>query len=347
MEEFKYNSCVFFGGNGFIGANFASNLLEHKIVRSITLTDVITITPDKWPVSLQRRFAAGEIAYATIDVRLPIDEQPESHKLPSEVDLIVNLAAVHKEPGHEPEEYYATNIPGAENICAWATKVNCKQIIFTSSIATYGGGDSPKDETSLPQPNSPYGISKLAAEKIHQNWQKEELGRKLMIVRPGVIFGANERGNVTRMIRGIMGRYFMFPGNRSVRKAGGYVKELCRSMAFMLDWQNKNNADLTLFNFTMDPAPSAEEYAEGIIKVTGVKRRIPNMPYWLLLTTAYLINFTDRIRGQKESISPTTVKKVLKSNNIVPKVLHDLGYEYQYTLEQGLADWYKERPQDW
>ncbi len=347
MEEFKYNSCVLFGGNGFIGANFAAYLLEHKIVRTITITDLVTITPDKWPVKLQHYFAAGDINYAKIDVRKPIDAQPESKKLPAEVDLIVNLAAVHKEPGHVPEEYYATNIPGAENVCAWATKVNCGRIIFTSSIATYGGDSSVKDESSPTQPTSPYGISKLAAEKIHLNWQRDKQGRKLMIVRPGVIFGANERGNVTRMVKAVLGGYFFFTGNQKVRKAGGYVKELCRSMAFMLNWQEENNVDVALFNFTMDPAPSVEEYANGITEVAGTKRLIPNVPYLLILSASYGINLLNSLLGRRQSISPVTVRKILRYNNITPQVLRDKGYKYEYTLKDGLADWYKERPQDW
>lgn len=347
MTEPKYNSCVIFGGNGFIGSNFAAYLLEHNIVKSIAISDLVTITPDTWPKVLQQKFAAGDVTFSKIDVRLPIATQAEANKLPGSPDLIVNLAAVHKEPGHKAEEYFMTNIPGAENICAWAEQVNCDRIIFTSSIATYGGDSSTKDESSLTMPLTPYGVSKLTAEKIHLAWQRAKTGRKLMIVRPGVIFGAGERGNVTRMVKAVLGHYFFFSGNKAVRKAGGYVKELCRSMAFMLNWQEQQNAGVTLFNFTMDPAPSVGEYAVGISEVAGVKRATPNVPYRLLLLGSYLVHGVNSLLGRKQSISPVTVRKVLKYNNIAPKVLNDLGYEYEYTLEQGLADWYKERPQDW
>ena len=347
MTDPKYNSCVLFGGNGFIGSNFATYLLEHNIVKKITISDVATITPDVWPKLLQQKFAEGNIDFAKIDVRLPIAAQLEANKLSTNPDLIVNLAAVHKEPGHQAEEYFMTNIPGAENVCDWAELVNCDRIIFTSSIATYGGDESTKDETSLTMPLTPYGVSKLTAEKIHMAWQKAKAGRKLLIVRPGVIFGAGERGNVTRMVKAVLGHYFLFSGNKAVRKAGGYVKELCRAMAFMLNWQEENNAGVTLFNFTMDPAPSVGEYAIGISKVAGVKRATPNVPYKLLLAGSYLVHGVNKLLGRKQSISPVTVRKVLKYNNISPTVLKNLGYEYEYNLEQGLADWYKERPQDW
>ncbi len=347
MTEPKYKSCVLFGGNGFIGSNFAAHILDNNIAEKVTLSDICTPTPDMWPRSLQQRFAAGEIDYVKIDVRTPITKQSGSNELPKDVDLIVNLAAVHKEPGHIAEEYFQTNLPGAENVCDWANQVGCDRIIFTSSIATYGGNNSTKNEDSLTMPSSPYGISKLTAEKIHLAWQQAKPNRKLMIVRPGVIFGAGERGNVTRMVKAVLGHYFFFMGNKGVRKAGGYVKELCRSMAFMLNWQEENNQAVSLFNFTMNPTPTVGDYANGIKKVAEVKRSTPNLPYWLLLLASYVIHSMNTILRRKQSISPVTVRKVLKYNNIEPKVLKELGYEYEYTLEQGLADWYKERPLDW
>ena len=60
------------------------------------------------------------------------------NKLPKKIDVIINLAAVHREPGHKLHEYFTTNILGAENVCDFAEKVKCNRIIFTSSISPYG-----------------------------------------------------------------------------------------------------------------------------------------------------------------------------------------------------------------
>ena len=45
----------------------------------------------------------------------------------------------------------------------FADSVNCKNIIFTSSISVYGSGDHEKDENTKPYPDTPYGKSKLEA----------------------------------------------------------------------------------------------------------------------------------------------------------------------------------------
>ena len=88
-----------------------------------------------------------------------------------EICEIYNFAAVHREPGHSDYEYFETNLLGAENICKWAENVNCKKLIFTSSISPYGVSEMIKDESSIPIPITAYGSSKLAAEKIHCTWQ--------------------------------------------------------------------------------------------------------------------------------------------------------------------------------
>ena len=148
---------------------------------------------------------------------------------PTEDDVIFNFAAVHRTPGHEDHEYFETNIRGAENVVAFAEKWNIKKIVFTSSIAPYGAAEELKKETTLPTPNTAYGISKLVAEKIHEKWQNGDAAhRQLTIVRPGVVFGKGENGNFTRLYWAIRGHKFAYPGRKDTIKACIYVKELVR-----------------------------------------------------------------------------------------------------------------------
>ena len=58
-------------------------------------------------------------------------------------------------------------------------QLNCKNIIFTSSIAPYGIEDKLKNEKTKPKPVTPYGSSKLIAEKIHINWQRKDKKKRL------------------------------------------------------------------------------------------------------------------------------------------------------------------------
>ena len=343
MTERTFRRCVLFGGTGFIGTHFATHLLSSGCVEQVWLAD-FRLTPSvTWPKELQAQQKSGRVQCVELDVRSPITH-PE---LPQETELVVNLAAVHREPGHEPHEYFATNLPGADNVCAWAEKVQCPRMIFTSSIAPYGPTEDHKDETSIPVPISPYGASKLAAEKIHLGWQRAAKGRKLVIVRPGVVFGPGEGGNVTRMIRAVLKRYFFYMGNQHTRKAGGYVKELCHALTWVMDWQDRTGTDVSLFNFSMAPAPTVEDYVNTIFRVAKVQHFIPSVPYALLLGVSYPIEALSRPLGLHQPISPVRIRKLVRSNNIVPGFLQTQGYPYQYTLDQALTDWFHDRPEEW
>lgn len=327
---------LIFGGAGFIGSHFAKFLIDGDFAENVYLADIRPIRND---------FASESprIAHISLDVRTPVD----SWSIPCDhIDLIANFAAVHREPGHELHEYYETNLPGADNVCAWAEKVGCPNIIFTSSIAPYGPTETAKTEASIPTPNSPYGGSKLAAEKIHIGWQRAKVGRKLVIVRPGVVFGPGERGNVTRLVQATLRRYFLYMGNKGTRKAGGYVKELVTTMPWALS-KIPEDGGVFLYNFTVPSAPSVEDYVNTVFKVTGKKHFVPSVPFKLLLAISYIVEAFAKPLRINQPISPVRVRKLIRSTNIEPDVLRREGYQYKYTLETAMADWYRDRPDEW
>src|SRR5215469_10278215 len=111
---------VIFGGTGYIGRNWANRLAAQNRFSRIILADV---RPPAAPL-------LPPIEFQLCDVRQPIQSQIST----LEPDWIFNFAAVHREPGHEPAEYFDTNLPGARNVCAFAESTNCPNIAFTSSI---------------------------------------------------------------------------------------------------------------------------------------------------------------------------------------------------------------------
>ena len=269
--------------------------------------------------------------------------------MPSQnVALIANFAAIHREPGHEDNEYYETNVVGAESVTDFAHLIGCQNIIFTSSISPYGVSESAKDECTPPVPVTPYGGSKLVAEKIHQIWQvRDENNRHLVIVRPGVVFGPGEGGNVSRLIKAVLHKYFFYMGNQSTHKAGVYVKELCNAMWWVLQEQNKNGERVSLFNMSMYPGPTIKDYVDAVCNVKGVNRTVFSVPYKFLIATAYFIDFFAKPLGIKHPFSPVRIRKLVRSNNILPSYLLEHNYQYQYSLDTAFADWQKSCPEEW
>jgi nucleoside-diphosphate-sugar epimerase len=327
--------CIIFGGSGFIGSHLAQLLVSDNLCEEVILADIN-------PVRSDFSFDEMRVKHVTLDVRTPIDQWD----LPEDVVLIANFAAIHREPGHERHEYFDTNIPGAQNVCAWAEKTGCKHIVFTSSIAPYGPSETLKTEESTPTPETAYGESKLEAEKIHTAWQQAKVGRHLVIVRPGVVFGPGERGNVTRMVNATLGRYFFYMGNRETRKAGCYVKELVLSMIWALK-KSEENSGYYLYNCGLPTPPTIADYVETTCKVAGVSRYIPSIPFSVLYAASYMIDFVTKPFGIKQPISPVRVKKLVRSNNIEPLMLKRDQYQYRFTLETAMQDWYQDRPNEW
>lgn len=336
------STAVIFGGNGFIGSFFAAHLLEVEGYENVYLYDSESIR-DK-PCAFRRELNMHRTGIVEVigDVRKSITWVPNQR-----IDLVANFAAVHREPGHDNSEYYECNLLGAENVCSWAERVGCNKIIFSSSIAPYGPSESPKNEMSVPTPETAYGGSKLVAEKIHMTWQVKDSKRQLLIVRPGVVFGPGEGGNVSRLVKAVNKRYFCYTGNRQTRKAGIYVKELCYAMMWVLE-SDKAQADrVSLVNMSMSPGPSIQEYVETIGKVAELKLLVPSLPSHILLFIAHVIDSVARPLRVQHPFSPVRLKKLVRSNNILPSYLLENGYPFKYSLREAFIDWRNDFPEEW
>ena len=251
--------------------------------------------------------------------------------------MIFDLAAVHRTPGHPEEAYFETNIRGAENVTAFAEKYGIRKILFTSSIAPYGASEDLKTEETLPTPNTPYGISKLVAEKIHQIWQARDPARELTIVRPGIVYGKGEHGNMTRLYSGQKKGYFFYAGRKDTIKACIYVKELVRFFKYRMLDHSFPGAEI--YNCTYEPAYTIEEICNAMQKATGLHRHVPLVPAGLLLFAAGILG---PIGGKKVGIHPARVRKLMVSTNVCGRKLAATDYKFHYTLEESFRDWFED-----
>ncbi|MBO5520124.1 MAG: NAD(P)-dependent oxidoreductase, partial [Eubacterium sp.] len=249
---------LIFGGSGFIGTHLIHLLKAECVKEGDKIYDLDIVMPGEEGVVPGIVEKNEGVEYVRLDVRKPFDLDFK----PTPEDIIFNLAAVHRTPGHKDHEYFETNIRGAENVTAFAEKYGIQKILFTSSIAPYGAAEELKSEETLPMPNTPYGISKLVAEKIHQIWQVQDAARELTIVRPGIVYGKGEHGNMTRLYKGIKGHYYFYAGRKDTVKACIYVKELVRFIKYRMIDHSFPGCDV--INCTFEPAFTIEQICEAM-----------------------------------------------------------------------------------
>lgn len=324
---------IIFGGSGFIGTHLIHLLRQECVRPGDRIYDLDLVLPGEEGVVPGIVERNEGVEYVRTDVRKPLT----LNFTPTPEDVIFNLAAVHRTPGHPDQAYFETNIRGAENVTAFAERYGIRKILFTSSIAPYGASEELKTEQTLPTPNTPYGISKLVAEKIHQIWQAGDPARELTIVRPGIVYGKGEHGNMTRLYRGQKKGYFFYAGRKDTIKACIYVKELVQFFRYrMID---RSFPGVGLYNCTFEPAYTIEEICTAMQAATGLHRKIPLVPGGLLMAAATVLG---PIGGKKVGIHPARVKKLMVSTNVCGKKLAATDYRFHYTLEESFRDWFED-----
>jgi GlcNAc-P-P-Und epimerase len=317
------------GGSGFIG-----RFLIRDLINSSEFALVINMDIRK-PAKLE----PGE-TFVQADLRGPV--VPPVETIDPEGSWIFNLAAACREPGFENHEYFDINVRGAENTINMAESLGIRNIFFTSTMSSYGRMQLPTPETAMQYPETAYGVSKAIAERIHQVWLERNPDRRLVICRPGVIFGPGDKENIPRMISAVRKGYFLFPGDPNIVKGYGYVYGLVESIHFV----RARGERLSIYNYAEKDCLTLEGMVKTIGDAFGEKGRIVKVPMWLLVMAAYLLQFSGKILGRKFAIHPVRVRKVAFPTNLRPQYLINAGFSFKYGLPEALRHWKNEAPSD-
>ncbi|MBD3404269.1 NAD-dependent epimerase/dehydratase family protein, partial [candidate division GN15 bacterium] len=308
-------SCILFGGSGFVGTHLARHFLTTGRFDHVHIADIRPSELTGMP----------GISYSRTDVRRPIPLDLVSDR----PEWIFNLAAVHREPGHTREEYFETNLNGAHNVCMFAEARDCRNIYFTSSISVYGPTTGPTDERQPIQPSTPYGGSKYPAELIHGAWQQRRPNRRLMVCRPGVLYGPGDPGNIMRMIKAIKSGYFAFPGSPDIFKSYGYIYGMMDSVDHVMD----SPYDYLCYNYVETPTQPLNELVATVKEFLDSSAVVMPIPMWALMPAASMIQ---KLIGMRNPIHPVRVKKAATPTHIVPNTLKELGFDFKYTFARSL-----------
>lgn len=133
-------------------------------------------------------------------VKHPIENCFKYHKF----DYVFHFAAYAAE-GLSPfirQFNYENNLVATSRVVNQCIKHDVKRLVFTSTMAVYGHGNPPFDESHQPAPVDPYGIAKYAAEMDIQV-AGEQHGLDWCIIRPHNVYGIKQ--NIWDKYRNVLG----------------------------------------------------------------------------------------------------------------------------------------------
>lgn len=152
-----------FGGAGYIGSHTVKHLLDngYQVVVADNLIYGHREAVDKRAV----------FEHADLLDKFSLQQLFKKHK----IDAVIHFAAFAYvgESVADPEKYYFNNVVGTVNLLNVMLENNVKDIVFSSTCATYGEPEyTPIDELHPQNPINPYGRTKLMIEQIFADYER-------------------------------------------------------------------------------------------------------------------------------------------------------------------------------
>jgi UDP-glucose 4-epimerase len=291
------------GGAGFIGAALANYLVWQG--HTVRVLDDLS-TGDSARLNPAIHFTRGDV-----------EDKPKVWRLLNKIDCVYHLAARVSVPESVlyPREYNKTNVSGTVAIMEAMRDAGVKRVVLGSSGAVYGeqGLDRVK-ESLLPFPDSPYAVSKLAAEgyvhTIGGGWGIETVALRIFnAYGPGQAILPTHSPVIPQYARQVLGSgsVIIYGSGESVRDYI-YVDDVVQALA---------------------AAATAD----------GVNRQVINIGTGTGTTIKQLVALIENVTGHKAQtiINPSQPSGVSLLVADISRARKLLNFKPKVSLEEGLA----------
>lgn len=304
------------GGSGFVGTR---------------LLDLLKETPD---YSLKNIDLLPSHFFNDFTVLGDVREQEQMDRLLSGADVVVLLAAQHRDDVSPVSLYYDTNVGGMKVTLNAMEKNGIKRLVFFSSVAVYGLNKKNPDESHPADPFNHYGKSKWQAEQVLQEWYKSHPDWNINIVRPTVIFGERNRGNVYNLLHQISSGKFLMVGKGDNVKSMAYVGNIVAFVKFLIE---NVASGYNVYNYIDKPDTNMNDLVALVGKV--LKKKIPSthFPYWMGMMGGYCFDALAWLTRKKLAISSVRVKKFCATTQFDSTKAMKSGFIPPFTLQEGLS----------
>ncbi|MFD2557063.1 NAD-dependent epimerase/dehydratase family protein [Sphingobacterium tabacisoli] len=303
------------GGSGFIGTNVIRLLKGMK--------DYEVLNVDK------RQSTAFTGITRIADV---LDREAMAKELKG-VDVVVLLAAEHQDNVQPISLYYDVNVEGMRNVLYAMDQNAIKRLVFTSSVAIYGLDKDNPDEFFPADPFNHYGKSKWEAELLMQDWFKQHGDWNISIIRPTVVFGEGNRGNVFNLLNQIASSRFMMIGKGQNQKSMSYVGNVVAFIFFLIE---NNFKGYSVYNYVDKPDFTTNDIVYNTGKVLNKPISNVRIPYWVGMLGGYAFDILAFVTRKKFAVSSVRVRKFCAVTKYDATKVGASGFVAPFTMEEGL-----------
>lgn len=247
------------------------------------------------------------------------------------MDVIMHLAALYRDDVRPRSLYYKVNVDGTGTLLDAASAAGIERFIFASSFSVYGLDNVAGGEDSQLAPVNDYGHSKLAAEKLVTDWVAADPARSAAIVRPSVIFGPGNRGNVFVLLQQIASKRFVLLGSGANPKSMSYVGNVAAFFSWLVE---RRAAALEIYNYADKPDMTVREIVRLAAGTLGTAApRIP-MPKAAILALGLFGSLIENILRRPFTINLERVSKFVANTSLPVERLSKSGFVAPFDVRE-------------
>lgn len=256
------------------------------------------------------------------------------------VDTVIHLAArahILQDDASDPEaEFFQVNTLGTSNLVQQAIQANVKHFIFISSIGAITTlSDQILTENSLCQPDTPYGRSKLQAEKdlikLTKNTQMS-----WTILRPTLVYGQGNPGNMERLMKLVQRKLPLPFGALNNRRSFVYVGNLVDAIVTIVTHPKAKNQ---MFLISDGEDVSTAQLIRQIANCMELPCSLLPIPLSLLKLMGYIGDRIERVTQKPFILNNSTIERLSGSLWVDSgKIRQTLNWQPPYSFEQGLQE---------
>lgn len=311
--------CIVTGGAGFIG----SNLVHALVSKDVDVTVIDNLSTGNWrnliDVENRIKFVNGDIR--DFDLLSGVFEGCEvvfhQAALPSVPRSIENPAASNE-----------SNVTGTLNVLIAARETGVKRVVIAGSSSVYGNTQVlPKTEEMVPDPLSPYAVTKYVAE-LYSKVFARVYGLEAVVLRYFNVFGPCQN-----------------PESQYAAVIPKFITSMLRGENPTIYGDGEQSRDFTYVDNVIQAnllAATAKSIAGEVLNV-GCEVRFTLNELVAELNTVMETNIPPKYKQPREG----DVRHSLAS---IKKAAHLIGYKPRVSFQEGLrrtVEWFRTRQEPW